>query len=366
MKTCLLLVLTLFANRLTAQLILEKSPATFAFQPSIKTKSIVNQPVIVPDSLHFAPREATKIEIATQKINYWRLEWSNDYLLLQQKGDRYYTNCISLEHFFSKNGLNGRFLGNFFLKTAPKADNYYGFFFRTEMYTPDTIWKTAAPNDRPYCGVTTIGMTCISKQPETGAQLRSEYQIGIMGPAAMQSQLQYNWHVLNKKELPLGWDNQVPNDLVVNMRLTYEHPINSFSNLMEVAGVLDLNGGTLLNNVGLGFQLKMGDFDKAKQKGISFFDIPTDKKLKYRFKLKPIVYFVVENATLQGGISVGDAQRKSFIIIDDLTRIVGNIEWTHRISYANWAFFYSYNMRTPEWKGGKMAFWGSLNLEKCF
>lgn len=363
MKTYLLLVLTLFANGLTAQLILEKFPTTFVFQPAIKTQRIVNQPIIISDSVQLASREVTKIEIAPQKINYWRLEWSNDYWMLQQKGDRYYTNCISLEHFFSK---NGRFLENCFLKTAPKADNYYGVFFRTEMYTPDTIWKTAEPTDRPYCGVTTVGMTCISKQPETGAQLRSEYQIGIMGPAAMQGQFQYNWHVLTKKELPLGWENQVPNDLVLNMRLTYEHPIKSFSYMMEAAGVLDLNGGTLLNNIGLGFQLKMGNFDKAQQKGISFLDIPTDKKLKYTFKLKPIVYFVVENATLQGGISVRDEQRKKFIEIDNLTRIVSTIEWTHRVSYANWAFFYSYYMRTPEWKGGKMAYWGSLNIEKCF
>jgi hypothetical protein len=257
-------------------------------------------------------------------------------------------------------------LGDLFLKTDSKVDNYYGAFFRTEMYTPDTIWQTAASNDRPYCGVTTVGMTCISKQPETGAQLRSEYQVGMMGPAAMQGQFQYNWHVLTKKELPLGWESQVPNDLVLNIRLTYEYPINFYSNVLEGVGVLDLNGGTLLNNVGLGFQLKLGNFEKMRQKGISFFDIPTDKKLKYSFKLKPIVYFVVENATLQGGISVSDAQRKAFITLDNLTRIVANVEWTHRISYANWAFFYSYFMRTPEWKGGKMAFWGSLNVEKVF
>jgi lipid A 3-O-deacylase len=366
MKTYLLIAMTLFANKIVAQLIVEKSTNAFVFQNLIQTKSILNLSLIPQDSVHFALIAEKKIEIIPQKINYWRLEWSNDYLLVSQKSDRYYTNCIAFEHFFSKNGFNDRFLGNLFLKISPNADNYYGVFFRTEMYTPDTIWHVAPSNDRPYCGVTTVGMTMLSKQPETGAQLRSEYQIGMMGPVAMQGQLQYNWHVLNKKELPIGWYKQIPNDFVLNMRLTYEHPIVLFSNILEAAGVLDLNAGTLLNNVGLGFQLKMGNFDKNQEHGICFFDIKTEKKLKYVFKFKPIVYWVVQNSTLQGGFSLTDAERKPFIQLDDLTRMVSDLEWTHRLSYGNWALFYSYRMKSPEWKGGKMTFWGSLNLEKCF
>jgi lipid A 3-O-deacylase len=359
MKTYLFLALSWFTNKLSAQLILGKPATCFAFRNAAEIQSIENQ---FMDSLNFAPPASKKIEVTPAKINFWRLHWDNDYWIPTQKTDRYYTNGIYLEYYFAKNRLNKPFWNFIFPRIDPKADNYYGVHFQTDMYTPDSIW-TQQPNDRPYCGLATVGMTCISKQSQTGIRLTTEYRIGILGPATMQAELQHKWHQFLDKPIPVGWNTQIPNAFAFNVHWTYEQPFNDFSNVIETIWLADMNVGTIATNAGTGLRIHAGHFHKAKQYGINLLDV---QKRQHYVYFQSMVHFVVANATLQGGISLKDAERKPYIQIDNLTRTVAETTVAYHVDWGNWGLEYRFQHKSPEWAGGKSTFWGSFNLQKGF
>jgi hypothetical protein len=361
MKTYLWLLLPLFANRLSAQCSLDQSTTTL----SSKIQNIVNQSISASDSNTVMPSVEKRITIAAQKIHFWRLNWDNDFWIPTQKTDRYYTNGIFLEHFFAKNGFNQPFWKFIFPKIDANADNYYGVQLQTEMYTPDSVW-TQQKNDRPYCGVATVGMTCISKQPKTGIRFTTEYRIGMIGPITQQGVLQKKWHQILHRPIPIGWNTQIPNTFVLNAHLMYEQPFNDFSDGIEMIGLADMNVGTMATNVGAGFRLNAGRFRKAKQDGIALLDVKMSENFQHYVCLQSFIHFVLANATVQGGISLRDAARKPYIQVDQLTRIVPEIMVAYHFDYGNWGFEYRFQTKRSEWKGAKDTFWGSFNLQRCF
>ncbi|MEN9613011.1 MAG: hypothetical protein RLZZ628_3825 [Bacteroidota bacterium] len=357
MKTHLLLVLFLLSDKVAAQRMaaIATNPS---FQDFFKTIQPVNSNIIEFDTL-------PTVSTTKKKIHYWRLNVDNDFLIPAQRTDRYYTNGIFLEHFFVKNGFKNAFGKAIFPKIDATADNYYGVNLQTEMYTPDSIWLHQ-PNDRPYCGVATFGMTCISKQPKTGTTLTTEYRIGILGPAAMQGELQRKFHQLVHRPIPIGWNAQIGNSIAFNLHLKYEQHLNYFSDAMEVIGISDVNLGTLSTNAGVGFRVHAGAFQPTKQVGIAFLEGEMPKKLQSYVYFQPFVHFVMTNTTLQGGISLKDIERKSYIQIDHLTRIVGEMVFAYHLNYGAWGFEYRFQQRTREWDTGKSVFFGSCSLQKSF
>jgi hypothetical protein len=285
---------------------------------------------------------------------------------LRQKTDRYYTFGLSIDYFFSKNGLNKSFLNKIFPHLSQNSDQYYGVNFRTAMYTSDTAWQLSTRLDHPYGGRMTLGMTCISKQPETGRQLTTEYQLGVIGPAAQQEWLQKTAHRLMQISTPAGWAQQIPNDIALHTRMIYEHPFWNVSNTIEGTAIADLHVGTVMNQMGIGFRWKMGNFYANQQLGLPFLDVNLNKKIHYSIAAQPSVYFVGYNAMLQGGIFLDAARRSQYISYANMNHIVSDVTFAYHLSYSNIGLTYMYRVRSPEFKGGKEMFVGSLNFQARF
>ncbi|MEO0044204.1 MAG: hypothetical protein RL329_3652 [Bacteroidota bacterium] len=353
----LMLVLTGFVSITKAQMECKMPNNILAFteikKPYFLTKTIIDAESPTP---------------IAQKIKFWHIQDDNDAWVLQQSTDRYYTQGIFIQYFFAKNGLKNRFWNTLFFQVAPDADNYYGSSFRMAMYSPDTVQAQRDRNNQehPYGGLMTLGMTCISKQPTTGAQLTTEYQLGVIGPAALQAELQNTAHQVGGKQMPKGWENQIPNDIALNVRLNYEYPLFDYGNSMEAIAIADLNAGTISNNGGIGFRLKVGHFHRMRQAGLPFMDLPSNPKFQYSLAIQPNIYFIGDNAMLQGGISLNQARRRQYIQVDNITRLVGDVALTYALSYSSWGLTYTYHVRTPEFKSGKSMFWGSVSVQKRF
>ncbi len=97
---------------------------------------------------------------------------------------------------------------------------YTSFSVVNQIYTPADL---SNPNliieDRPYAGWTYLeyGVHKSSKK-----DLRSLYlQIGMIGPASKSEQIQKTIHNITGSSDPMGWDNQLQNELGIN--LTYIH-----------------------------------------------------------------------------------------------------------------------------------------------
>jgi lipid A 3-O-deacylase len=355
MKGFIVICAVLSGRMLFGQTISENPKDSVAIQPSVTT-----------DSLKHASIDTNRVESPSQKIKYLQFGAENDAWVTRQGTDRYYTHGFLIDYFFSKNGLKGGFWKTIFPHVTPKADNYYAFSFRTAMYSPDTVQRVSTNLDHPYGGLMTFGMTCVSKESEKGIKLITEYQLGVVGPASLQEQLQKNAHKLANKSVPLGWEKQIPNDIALNIRIIYEHPLFDYSNAMEAVAIADINAGTISNNGGVGFRVKLGHFYKTKQLGLPFMDVDLSKKFQYYAYIQPAVYFIADNVMLQGGISLGAAQRRQYIHVDNIARMVGDFVLGYSVTYGNFGLTYSYHVRTREFTGGKSMFWGGLSLQKQF
>ena len=99
-------------------------------------------------------------------------------------------------------------------------DVYMSFSLANQIYTPEDLNETALiPNDRPYSGWT-YAEVGLHKSSHT--HLRSLYlQVGYIGPNSKSEEIQKSIHEITGSAPPMGWDNQLNNELGIN--LSYIH-----------------------------------------------------------------------------------------------------------------------------------------------
>ena len=111
-------------------------------------------------------------------------------------------------------------------------DAYVSFALVNQIYTPADLTRTdLIVDDRPYAGWTYLDYGIHKSSCDI---LRSLYlRVGMVGPASRSEQIQKEIHNITGSEPPMGWDNQLENELGVN--LTYTHkwrfvpaPMDSF------------------------------------------------------------------------------------------------------------------------------------------
>jgi lipid A 3-O-deacylase len=137
--------------------------------------------------------------------------------------DRYYTNGIKLG-----GGVNAnRLIERLFQQPAETVlrrfsdnpgDVHVGLFVGQNMYTPTRIAVAAPqPFDRPWAAWLYIGGVA---QSVTGNRLQTvEFDLGMIGPAALGKEVQTAWHEAVGADRPLGWHNQLRNE--PGLMLTY-------------------------------------------------------------------------------------------------------------------------------------------------
>lgn len=90
-----------------------------------------------------------------------------------------------------------------------------------QIYTPVDLDRTdLITDDRPYAGWTYFEYGIHKSSSEN---LRSLYiHVGMVGPASKSEQIQKAIHNLTGSSLPVGWDNQLKNELGFNLRYVHK------------------------------------------------------------------------------------------------------------------------------------------------
>lgn len=138
---------------------------------------------------------------------------------------------------------------------AESEDVHVGLFAGQNLYTPQDITVSAAqPYDRPWAAWLYLGGAA---QRARGNRLDTvEFDVGMVGPAALGEPVQKAWHRLVDTHTPRGWRHQIPNEPA--FVLTYVQK-RRFGN--ENADVI-LNGGgslgTVLTHARAGLMLRLG------------------------------------------------------------------------------------------------------------
>ena len=96
---------------------------------------------------------------------------------------------------------------------------YVSWTLAQEMHTPDDITVPNPPlDDQPYAGVLYLDSTVYAKKERWvhAWQLR----VGVVGPASQADNVQKWIHEVTDSDEPMGWDTQLPNELVLNVGYT--------------------------------------------------------------------------------------------------------------------------------------------------
>lgn len=307
--------------------------------------------------------------------NYIRFSWANDALKLRGITDRYFTNGNTLEYFFTP-GNPDRW-AKLFLKMPDSVsrNNSFAVSVSQSMFTPTDISKSEILlNDRPYAGWLYVSIKCISNSYEVAQRFTTEYSVGLIGPNARQKEVQTWFHKsVVPSTKPMGWDNQIANDIGLNVRADYERGLNLPSPYMEMIGLVESNFGTVTNYMGLGSMIRIGRFNDYFTNELGLRDInKTDvtktlnrqrfnRNLQLFLAVRASMRAVIDNSLLQGGIFSYDSSPYR-LSSDDIKRFYFHGEFSLNIIFKGVGFIYAQNFRTPEFNGAVDTTWGSVTL----
>lgn len=290
-----------------------------------------------------------------------QVAWDNDYLIFKGDGtDRYYTNGVRVEYFFRREKRN--FLQRLLLQVA-NDDNLYGWGLAQHMFTPSRIdIAEVQPEDRPYAGALFAIHSLRSMNRAKRITVATEMNIGVMGPLSLADQAQTWVHGAIGYTIPEGWDNQVPNDIILNYNLQVEREVVNVPGKFIVSGIMDAFVGTLYDAMGAGFSLRMGRVRSP-------YDAPSEASnggIKHQLYLlmRPTARVIYYNALLQGGIihHITASEEGYTLGKDRLERISAFTEVGLVYERPKLAVKLAQKMRTAPFKGGSALEYGSVTV----
>jgi lipid A 3-O-deacylase len=256
--------------------------------------------------------------------SYIRLQYENDYF---SATDGYFTQGIQLS--VIQKALRYSPIAYALIPLSKKAVNYYGIHFEQDCFTPHSIrYTTLNYNERNYAAVFFMSHSLSSLNPEKKIALHTQLDLGIIGPCAKCEEEQKGIHATTNNLQPLGWENQVKTDYIINYRTKIEEGIYS-KKYREIIGQTSVRLGTLYTDVSIGLTARIGFFSPYfSNLGMDKYHIYRKKNFQFYAIAKLNAKAVAYNATLQGGLfnrtniyTISD-ERISRIVIDALTGFV--------------------------------------------
>ncbi len=283
-----------------------------------------------------------------QSDKYFRFHYENDFF---SAADWYYSQGVNLE-------LVNPALRKFPLSKIllhPKGGNIkYGISLEQDVYTPTSIrHDEILYGDRPYSAVLLLKTFLISVDSLKNMRFSSSFSAGVVGNAAGGKETQTSIHEWTGNFLPLGWQHQIKNDVVINYQIAFEKKIISRKYFL-LNGCGEIRAGTLNDKISAGIVVLAGSFDSPFQSSSK------RKTFRIHFYDQPLVSAIGYDATLQGGLF----NRKSEYTISshNMTRFTfqNNFGVVFTIKRVYLEYYQSY--LTKEFASGDSHHWGGVRV----
>lgn len=294
----------------------------------------------------------------TPKQTRWmlRLNIDND---IFNNTDYYYTHGSNIElitPFASKSPLNK------ILAATKKRDlDFSGFSLTQNIYTPvDPDAADIQTGDRPFAAYLTVGQFREVHDFQKHIYLKSSIEFGIMGPSSLGGKFQSSIHEIP----PLGWQNQINDDFIINYTIYVQKGIlNKKFFEFDITGSASL--GTLTTHAGGGFNMRIGTFADDYWGPVSMFGKrPSTGKYQFWFFVKSSANLVAYDATLEGGLF--NTQNPYVISEYDMNPLVLKASAGFALYHENVGVEVENNYITPEFKAAKQFLWGRIKLVLAF
>jgi hypothetical protein len=297
-----------------------------------------------------------------------RIFIDNDFLNFRGAGtDRYYTNGIRADYFF-KPKEKPKFLSTLLLDISETNNNLFGWGLAQFMFTPKNISEPEIQyNDRPYAGALYAVHSLQSFDKINTTKVTTELFLGVIGPLSFADESQIWLHDQINYQIPQGWGNQVPNDLILNYNISIEKQLLAPSKSILLVGIAETFSGTLYNAAGVGFMLRIGKFNNYFE-GIQTDKSTTKKHYQLFVSMRPIARIVASNALLQGGIIHQFTQDFSGYTLnkDQIERITFLYDVGLNLEFQKLGVHLTQKIRTPEFKDSYTQEVGNITLSYHF
>lgn len=293
--------------------------------------------------------------------NYIRFTYDND---LFSQMDRYYTQGIMLD--FIHPVIKYSPVSYALIRLNKTALNYYGLHVEQDVFTPKSITYmggTVYYGEQPFAATFFVSHTLASLNPQKKLSLKTQLDLGIIGPAAKGKEEQTAIHKATNNDRPLGWNNQVAQDVIINYGATFEKGIIN-ARYFEFISSASVRLGTLYTDAGIGLNARLGLFTPY------FNNLGLAKNTHGKNRFKAYVFgrlngkAVGYNATLQGGVF--NTNSVYTIPPGHVTRLVGDAWYGIVLAYKRVSIEYTKAFVTPEFKNGLDHGWGRCVITVCF
>jgi hypothetical protein len=211
-----------------------------------------------------------------------RFDYANDYFT---GTDRYYTQGLGLTYFDPVLRASPPMS---VLAALPGSEKSYGLLVRQSGFTPTSLsHNEVLVGDRPFAAYLFLGHELVSRDAEKGLTMTTALDSGMIGQAAGGKWEQAGIHRETGNVLPLGWDNQIRNDLVLDYRVRLQKKFAA-ARAADLDGYVDASLGTLYTNAAAGVVGRAGKIAEGKRRFYLFAGA----------EQKTVGY----DATLQGGL----------------------------------------------------------------
>lgn len=280
--------------------------------------------------------------------SFVRFQYDND---LFQRQDVYYTQGVCLEivnPLFRKNPLN-----YILLSSSHSSFKKTGMRIETAAFSPSSILSDSILfNDRPYSAMMALNFYQMSYFIERSMKLTSDFQIGVIGPAALGKEIQTGIHRITNNSLPHGWGHQIQNDIILNYSVRLDKQLLGYRSLIALNGLGQINLGTYQTNVVAGLDLSFGHKN-------NIFSATTNKFQYFIYaqsKLKLIGY----DASLMGGVFNHSSDYT--LSYSTLNKLVAEEHLGFVLQLPHVYFGADFGFISREFTGGKTHAWGGLRL----
>lgn len=283
-------------------------------------------------------------------LQYFRIHYENDYF---STTDIYYTQGINLEYVHP---AIGKYFTSKLLVHPVSKEVKFGIALEHEGFTPTSIsHPEILVGDRPFASSLFLKTFSITNDSARRVQISSSFSAGAIGPIAHGKEMQETIHRWINDDQPLGWENQIHNDLILNYEIEYLGGFLASSNYFSLSGKVGACVGTLNTKAFTGVVMMAGFFDDP----FTNFSKQKRKNQVYVYA-EPLLHIVAYDATLQGGVF--NKTSPYTISTQDITRLVfqGNVGIVFRISALQLEYFQSY--LTKEFNTGGKHLWGGIRI----
>ncbi len=185
------------------------------------------------------------------------------------------------------------------------------------------------------------------------SRLTSSLVAGIIGPAALGKEIQTGIHEWIGDEIPLGWHNQIRNDIVLDYELAYEKQLFRYRGLASINLDTKAHLGTFNTYLSTGVNASFGIVNSP------FASVSNKKKFNAYIFTQPRLKVIGYDATMQGGLFTKSPYT---ISANSIERFVIENNYGIIIQFKTLYFEYFRNDITPEFKTGSSHKWGGFKI----